>query len=119
MDIFLLEYNGFPKTFTFIYDVLPSYRVGFIFWIFSLLLFTWFLKFQKKYNKELLNIFTLFISSLAFIGTYIYTTNYIDEMFVGLEQPYNLFHNGLFSFSPKVQYLDQCKPYWIFEHLIN
>jgi hypothetical protein len=100
VEIFQLKYTGAAKNFTLIYDVLPSYQVGFIFWILGIILFLWFLKFKIMYSEIFQNTSTLLISSLVLMGTYIYTATYINEVFVGLEQPYNLFHHGLFSFSP-------------------
>ncbi len=44
----------------------------------------------------------LFVTGLVTLaGAYIARASFIDETYVNLEHSYNLFHHGLFSFSPK------------------
>ncbi|MEI7923146.1 MAG: hypothetical protein WCJ40_14665 [Planctomycetota bacterium] len=37
---------------------------------------------------------------LVYSGLHVFTSGYIDEVFVNLEHPWNLFHHGIFSFDP-------------------
>ena len=99
--IFNFDYVGEPKEYLLVYEILPSPRVGLMLLVLSiiLILFYWSQRKNKDFNY-FLDYLTLIISSVSLLGTYIYSSRYTDEPFVNLEHTYNLFHHGLFSFSP-------------------
>lgn len=53
---------------------------------------------RKRYKDEFVKIMLIIAGILTQLGFYIKNLGYIDEVFVNLVHPYNLYHNGRFSF---------------------
>jgi hypothetical protein len=94
--------NSIPQAFTLVSSFFfPKPPV----WILGILCFVilpFFFKKQDSWPAEHQAKIVLAIGSAFLLFSYLLTQyEYIDEVFVNLEHPYNLLHHGKFSFSPK------------------
>jgi hypothetical protein len=65
----------------------------------ALFIILFWLQFQQKRLKSL-DVSILLGCSTILFGVYTFSHQWIDEVFVNLEHPYNLLHHGRFSYSP-------------------
>ncbi len=98
--VYRLDYIGEPKQYLIISDLLPSAILGVLLILCSLIPLIWYWYRKEKVGLNDLNRWTLVIASFVYVGIYICSNMYIDELFINLEHSWNLFHHGLFSFSP-------------------
>jgi len=98
--IYKLDYIGGIKEFFIISSVLPPPEWGLFVLILSLPIVYWLTRTKDKERFRYSNGLVLLTSSVVYAGVFIYTSEFVDEVFINLEHTYNLFHHGLFSFSP-------------------
>lgn len=93
-------FQGPAQNFFRITELLPSWKTGLIVALFSVPFMLAFCIFFQKASFSVLRRLSFLACFFSFVGSCIYTTVYWDEVFVNFEHPYNLFHHGIFSFSP-------------------
>lgn len=79
---------------------LPAPCSGLTFLLLSFLLMATAYALRKR-SATILPFFVFAALIFASAGVFMYTAYWIDEVFINLEHPYNLYHHGLFSFSPE------------------
>ena len=97
--IFTAEYSGPAQSYLELASLFPSKLVAMLLIFLSI---GFLIHYLRKSSADFQhNNYALFIASLAYVGVHFLTLSYLDENSVNLEHAYNLFHHGLFSFSPK------------------
>lgn len=78
-------------------NMMPDPIYGIVIYLVSVLVFFKIYIYQERISQKQ----SVVLSVLALLGVYIFVTAFVDEVHIGLEQSYNLFHHGKFSFSPE------------------
>lgn len=98
------EYYGPPQDFVRLYEFFPDKTTGLKLCLFAAVFYVFTEIFVSR--REFVKIkqgwlaAVCFPAFLALTGTFLSSLGYIDEVFVNLEHPYNLYHHGFFSISP-------------------
>ncbi|NPV05578.1 MAG: hypothetical protein HPY67_12685 [Syntrophaceae bacterium] len=98
--IYWHQYAGDPLSLLLYTEWFPSWKVGALILLFSAIPAFLLLRSGERIGAALKNKLALAVAAVAYLGTFIATRFYLDEVFVNLEHAYNLHHHGLFSFSP-------------------
>ena len=101
MNVFKYTYQGVTENFILVSSLFPSINVSLLLLFLSITALSWYLIIYGKGNKKQESRLVFLSGSLYLASTYIITLVYSDEVFINLEHSYNLFHHGLFSFSPQ------------------
>jgi hypothetical protein len=98
--IYLFEFTGLEQDLRLVSPLFPSGTVGIAIVAAAALLMLMFAVFHKRITGDLRTFLRWLVPGLAFVGTYIFFLRWVDEVFINLEHPWNLYHFGRYSFSP-------------------
>jgi len=98
--IYWYEYVGEPLSLLLYTEWFPAWKVGALILLFSAIPVLLLLVSAERLGAASRNRLALAVAGVAYLGTFIATRYYLDEVFVNLEHAYNLHHHGLFSFNP-------------------
>ncbi len=98
--LYWYEYVGQPLSLLLYPEWFPSWKTGVLILLLSVAPAFAFVATASRWGETLRNRMALSVAGIAYLGTFIATRFYLDEVFVNLEHAYNLYHHGLFSFSP-------------------
>ncbi len=98
--LYWYEYAGPPLSLLLYPEWFPSWKVGALILLFSTIPAFCLLALGGRLGEVPRNRLALAVAGVAYLGTFVATRFYLDEVFVNLEHAYNLHHHGLFSFSP-------------------
>ena len=97
---FEYEFTGSDVEFPSIVEMVPGARTGQVLLGLGLLLFlAAFLLIQTGRRQRLALFLSWFAPCVAALGMFVLSQRFIDELFINLKHPWNLFHHGRFSFS--------------------
>jgi hypothetical protein len=98
--MYLYESTISSQEFLVISELLPPAKAGIALLGLSAIVSLAFLGAYRRLPSGASRVFQYFIPCIAFSGMYIYTLRWVDEVFINLEHPWNLWHFGRFSFDP-------------------
>lgn len=98
--IYLYESIKSGHEFLIISELFPPAKAGIALLGLSAVLSMVFLATYRRLPPGGRRIFQYLVPCIAFSGMYIYTLRWVDEVFINLEHPWNLWNFGRFSFEP-------------------
>jgi len=97
---FEYDYVGDPVDFPSIVEMVPGARTGQVLIAVGLLLFlAAFVLIQTGRGRRLALFLGWFAPCIVALGMFVLSQRFIDELFINLKHPWNLYHHGRFSFS--------------------